>query len=310
MCIKKIISWFRGDDDDDDIIIPPPIVDPPPVPPNTTKDKYALLVGINQYADPSNDLAGCVNDVSKIREFLIGNAGFSIDNIRVLTDLRATKQGIIERLNWLVNNRLNDDELVFYYSGHGSQVRDRNGDELNDYKDEILCPHDMNWDDPLTDDIVGAILRTCNRNAYLTAIIDACHSGTITKDINNPTKKIRKKSKFIIPPYDIRARSLESELKENVKIQLKNDQRHVLFSGCKDDQTSLTTTLGGSWGGLMTKSLVNALHYPGSRTWKDIYSDVIDMVSSDLIELGESSTSQTPQLSGDTDLLNRTPFGI
>ena len=38
------------------------------------------------------------------------------------------------------------DVLVFYYSGHGSQVRDRNGDELTDGLDEIICPYDMDWD--------------------------------------------------------------------------------------------------------------------------------------------------------------------
>ena len=38
------------------------------------------------------------------------------------------------------------DVVVFYFSGHGSQIRDRDGDELTDQLDEVICPYDMDWD--------------------------------------------------------------------------------------------------------------------------------------------------------------------
>ena len=43
------------------------------------------------------------------------------------------------------------DVLYLHYSGHGSNVPDKNGDEA-DHRDEILCPSDLDWKDPLTDD--------------------------------------------------------------------------------------------------------------------------------------------------------------
>ena len=81
--------------------------------------KKALLVGIDAYAAP-NTLYECVNDVTNMRDILIKYYGFEVDNIRVLTDARATKQGILDRLRWLIQDAMLGDKLVFHYSGHGS----------------------------------------------------------------------------------------------------------------------------------------------------------------------------------------------
>ncbi|MBW1848944.1 MAG: caspase family protein, partial [Deltaproteobacteria bacterium] len=61
-------------------------------------DKYALLVGINKYHPSLNcNLQGCVNDVEHLRDILIDQFEFDPDNIRVLTDERATHNNIIDR---------------------------------------------------------------------------------------------------------------------------------------------------------------------------------------------------------------------
>jgi hypothetical protein len=302
MCIKNIINWFKVNDNDDD----DPIVDQPTNPSGT---KFALLVGINKYADPSANLSGSINDVNNIRSFLINKAGFEADNIRVLTDFRATKDNIIDRLHWLVYNRSDNDELVFYYSGHGSQVRDRNGDELNDYMDEILCPNDLDWNDPLTDDIVGEILDLCNDNAFLTVIIDACHSGTMTRELNSPNRKINRISKFITPPYDIRARSMDVVLHENVKLvagSIGAIQRHILLSGCRDNQTSAAAIIDRKWQGAMTHALVKALNENPYRNWFEIRDDVLETIKNNT----NYDFDQEPQLSGANELAVRNAFGL
>ena len=115
--------------------------------------RKALLVGINKYATAGSDLQGCVNDVTNVRDILLKYYGFTVPDIRVLTDDRATKVNIIERLGWLIAEVSAGDNIVFHFSGHGSQIRDRNGDELKDGLDEIICPHDMDWDGTfITDD--------------------------------------------------------------------------------------------------------------------------------------------------------------
>src|ERR687892_533321 len=83
----------------------------------------ALLVGVDRYAEPQVPvLRGCVNE-------------------------RATKAQIMRRLHEIIDASRPGDVVVFYFSGHGSQIRDRDGDELSDALDELLCPYDMDWDE-------------------------------------------------------------------------------------------------------------------------------------------------------------------
>ncbi|GAB4239321.1 MAG: caspase family protein [Deltaproteobacteria bacterium] len=142
--------------------------------------KKALLVGINRYPDPRNELKGCVNDVRQMAETLKSRYGFlSGDaNLRILTDARATTKAILDGLAWLTAGASPGDTLVFHYSGHGSQVPDRNGDETTDRLDEILCPYDLDWEHPLTDEDLAAATARVPPGALLTVILDCCHSGT------------------------------------------------------------------------------------------------------------------------------------
>jgi len=174
--------------------------------------KKALLVGLNRYKPELNaDLKGCVNDVENIRTLIVNKFGFDPENIRVIIDDRATRRAIINRLNWLINCSIAGDELLFHYSGHGSQVRDRNGDELDDKLDEILCPYDLDWNNPLTDDVLARRLKDLPKGVNFTMICDSCHSGTMTRStrLGNPHGEL---ARFIMPPFDIRARSLDRDI--------------------------------------------------------------------------------------------------
>ena len=110
--------------------------------------------------------------------------GFTIDDIRVVTDERATKKAIMERLAWLVKGAKAGDRMLFHFSGHGSQVRDRDGDELKDKMDEILCPHDMDWDGTyIVDDELRKIFTGLPKGCALEVLLDSCHSGTGTREL-------------------------------------------------------------------------------------------------------------------------------
>lgn len=89
-----------------------------------------------------------------------------------------TKRNIRNALRWLVHGCQSGDSLVFHYSGHGSQVRDRDGDEVDGY-DESLLPVDYDTDGRLVDDEINAtIVRPLPAGAVLHAIVDTCFSGT------------------------------------------------------------------------------------------------------------------------------------
>ena len=108
--------------------------------------KKALLVGINDYAPAGAggpDLRGCVNDVRDMANTLsvLGVVSPAPSTMRILTDTRATRASIISGFKWLTSGAKKGDMLVFHYSGHGSQVVDVSGDEI-DRRDEAICPHD------------------------------------------------------------------------------------------------------------------------------------------------------------------------
>ncbi|MEI6586887.1 MAG: caspase family protein, partial [Sediminibacterium sp.] len=63
----------------------------------------ALLVGINKYPDPRNELRGCVNDILDMAHFISEkNKVYATENIKKLTDKDATKKTIVAQIKWLL----------------------------------------------------------------------------------------------------------------------------------------------------------------------------------------------------------------
>jgi len=292
----------------------------PQVPSRTEPTKRALLVGIDDYTSAFvSDLSGPVNDVIDIRDLLIEVYGFDADSIRVLCNYRASRDEILDRLHWLIDEAMSGDELVFHYSGHGSQVRDRNGDELDDHMDEILCPADYHGQAPyLKDDDIADIFKKLPQGAYLTMICDACHSGSMSREFVRPEDWVddeepQKMTRYSSPPVDIVARS-EGRTLDVSKMGMKqvpgmngwlaksDDQRHVLLSGCKDDQVSWSAILDGYWHGALSHALVKTLRENPDLTWVEAQKKVIEHIYGWELE-------QDPQLSGSPELINRKVFG-
>lgn len=141
----------------------------------------ALCIGIN-YEGSDNALRGCINDaensLTKFKQ-MAGDSGWPPVEEMLLTDHTKdtpTRDNIIRALAWLVTNAQPNDLLWFHFSGHGSHVRDRDGDEA-DGQDECICTLDNKavTDDELKKFLCGTLPVGCT----LYAIFDCCHSGTI-----------------------------------------------------------------------------------------------------------------------------------
>lgn len=143
----------------------------------------ALLVGIDEYPDPVPSLRGCVNDVNRFKSVLTNTYGVSSSSIRTVTNRAATRAGIMAAFeSHLINGVKAEDTVIFYFSGHGSNTPDLNGDE-SDGEDEALCPHDIDPTRPdtwLTDDVIRHLLSRVP-TANVLVILDCCHSGTGTR---------------------------------------------------------------------------------------------------------------------------------
>lgn len=269
-------------------------------------NKRALIVGINRYSIPGADLRGCVNDALGMANVLHKFFDFPKSNMKILLDEDAKKINIIDGIKWLIDNAKPGEELVFHYSGHGSQIPDFDNDEV-DKLDEILVPHDMNWRDKLqiSDDVIYNIFKNLPKDVFLTMICDSCHSGTMTRAVGSvPLHKPR----FVMPPADIMTKVVNmkspfvNKLGEKQRAIHVSPQRHILLSGCKESQTSADALINGKWQGALTSALITEIYKTPTTNWKVIHNKVIS-------RLKQQGFDQDPQLRGGQFLLERNIFG-
>jgi metacaspase-1 len=232
--------------------------------------KKAVLIGINRYRIPGADLRGCVNDVKNMQSVLTRSYGFKGGDITVLTDFAATKKGIESAIRKLVQGGRKGDVLLVHFSGHGSNVPDDDGDEADD-RDEILCPTDLDWKNPMRDDWLRKTFDSMRAGVSLTVITDCCHSGTITRAVQPPDAPSIER--YLPSPWDLVAVESGRSLRGTVKTELRKSKRasrkqrdiveadlpEVLITGCRADQTSADAMIGGSFNGALTYNLVAAI---------------------------------------------------
>ena len=149
----------------------------------STSRKLALLVGINDYVDAP--LQGCINDVEMQKQLLIHRFGFNPQDIRVLADAQATRQGMLEAFEQhLIQQAKPGDVVVFHFSGHGSQVDDPDCD-FSDCRNSTFVPVDSSLSGESTvADIMGHtlfLLVSALKTENVTVVLDSCHSGGGTR---------------------------------------------------------------------------------------------------------------------------------
>jgi len=225
--------------------------------------RKAFLVGINDYAPAGAggpDLRGCVNDVRDFANTMgaLGIVPIHPATMRIVTNRNATKGNIVAGIKWLLSGAKKGDVLVFYYSGHGTYVVDVSGDEL-DRRDEAICPHDFAAAGPIKDDDIRTLLSGLPAGVNLDVFFDSCFSGTATRVL--PTGDAAAATdgitvRFIEPPLD---QSIYADAAPSLPVKgiLKEDGKgerdlvlvpglnHVLWSGCRDNETSGEGDVGG-----------------------------------------------------------------
>jgi hypothetical protein len=280
-----------------------------------TKEKYATLVGIDNYDNPSLALNGCKNDVNDAYDYLTKSLQFAPDNIRVLVDARARKAEILDRIRWMGSKVAQPETTcVAFQSSHGSQLRDRDGDELNDGMDECLIAYDLgpDWTGAVIDDEIRAAMDEgtgpagIHPTSRFIFVVDACHSGTMTRN-SPPFGSKQYKIRYAPPPMDIALRSLGRDLSITRIAGTMASNRHILISGCLDNQTSAETEFNGQVRGAMSYNLFSTLREMGNNlTWEEL----IGTISTKLANTG---FSQRPSLTVPQDLLQEkfsASFGV
>ncbi|KAF9115558.1 Ca(2+)-dependent cysteine protease [Mortierella sp. AM989] len=282
-----------------------------------TGHRRALLIGIN-YTGHSNVLNGCVNDTAVMKRFLL-QVGFKEEHIRILTDDQVgtkwmpTRDNIIQNLSWLIHDAKKNDSYFLHFSGHGGKIEDRDQDET-DGKDNCIFPLDYKEKGVIIDDeLHNLLVKELPEGARLTALFDCCHSGSALDlpYMYTPSGYIRGSSalanlghELVEGKFDAEAlkelqlkwEKLQKEEKEfDRQVELKAANSDVImFSGCKDDQTSadVSITRGGntSSNGAMTYAFTKSFSANSNQSYQEMLVSIRELME-------EKKYQQKPQLS-------------
>jgi hypothetical protein len=175
---------------------------------------------------------------------LIDAYGYQDANIYVLRDddnaRLPTKANILAGLMGIIVMSSAADTVWVHYSGHGSQIRDLNGDE-QDGLDECIVPCNYNMAGFITDDEIFAILK--NAKCRMILCFDSCNSGTVC-DLQY---SINCNAGGLVPTVN------NSKFVSNPNI--------FMLSGCRDVQTSADaySMMAKQSCGAFTTSLIETL---------------------------------------------------
>ncbi|RDX49463.1 hypothetical protein OH76DRAFT_1483123 [Lentinus brumalis] len=228
-----------------------------------TGRRKALCIGINYKGQP-NELYGCINDARNVVKFLRRH-GYKSEDIVLLTDdttdprSRPTRANILDAMHWLVKSAQPNDSLFFHYSGHGGQVKDRDGDERDGF-DEIIFPLDHKRSGYIVDDLMHTIMvKKLPVGCRLTALFDSCHSGSV---LDLPYL------------YSSDGRVKGSQVKAKW-VDYKSTPADVIsWSGCKDSQTSADTWEAGNATGAMSYAFMTSLQQNPQSTYQELLRSI------------------------------------
>ena len=205
---------------------------------------------------------------------------------------------------------------MVHYSGHGQQISDNNGDEIDKLDETIVC-----WDTPafykkgytgdkhLRDDELGvmiAVLREkLGTEGQLLVFMDSCHSGTGTRG-DKPAVKIRGGTDpLLIPEFE----SITPGSNEEAEKGFGMSETPVQTRGSGNRMAPMVLFAGASFNELNYETMDDDGNGVGSLSWSiaKVFAEMEDdMTFRSLFNkihacMSTVAPRQTPMLEGDID---------
>ncbi|KAJ1327347.1 hypothetical protein BSLG_010689 [Batrachochytrium salamandrivorans] len=195
---------------------------------NPNRKTRALYIGIN-YTGTKSALRGCVQDVQNVSKY-VGSTNIFKESLFLTDDQQEPAK------------------------------RPTHGDETSGL-DQTIAPLDYEQAGQITDDEMNAILvHPLPKGVRLTAVFDCCHSGsaldlpyTYSVDAFQAVSLVTQKAQGGQPSADA-----DAARKKTIE-QKSSEADVVMFSGCKDSQTSADAVIDGSATGAMSWALLAVL---------------------------------------------------
>ncbi|HTK38532.1 MAG TPA: caspase family protein [Pyrinomonadaceae bacterium] len=267
--------------------------------------RRALLIGISKYESARfPKLEYPPNDVARLAELLESpEYGFSVTKLTDDSSQKPTRENIIKAIQKvLIDGAEPGDVSLFYFSGHGSSVKNSLSDEA-DHRDETIVPMDAvrpvtnlaEFKDIRDKEIAEIFDRAVEKGVKLTAIFDSCHSGSIARG-DEQAKEVEEAD------FDIKLAPTEAQ-------RIKPEDRGALIITAAEDYQQAsggTYQLNGreaKYSHLTAELLQTLYETPADRVSA---SDLFRRITARLTAAGRT---QTPTIAGDTERLDEDIFG-
>ncbi|UVK49532.1 caspase family protein (plasmid) [Mesorhizobium sp. AR07] len=276
----------------------------------------ALVVGVSGYPNlpEAIHLVGPKNDAREVANTLV-RLGVPAGDVTVLADGVSglqdgvsapgpgTRQAVLAGLDHLADTARNGDLIIFYFSGHGSQQPDLNGDEEGGF-DQIFLPYDIGrWngesvDRAIVDDELGArVQRILDKGADFFGILDACHSATGFRDIPSDDARARG-----VDPTDLGVPEAVGSTGRPIALERKalpkGRGRAAFFYAAQTTEVALEKTPKGAADGesygVFTYTMLNRLNQTPDLTYRTLHQAVVADIKRNTL-----MATQTPDLEGD-----------
>ena len=210
-------------------------------------NRRALCIGIDAYPAPQA-LAGCVND-SRDWSSALQSLGFTVSS---LINEQATRAAMLDAMQQLISTASPGDSIVIQYAGHGTKVKDLDGDEV-DGTDEALVPFDFGTGSFLIDDDIRRIMVAIPRGVSLTCFMDCCHSGTNTRmfGVTPETDPQGSRARFLqmTPEWNAAHAAFRSEMRAGPAPagRAADSMREINFAACLPEQVAYESAGSGDF---------------------------------------------------------------
>ena len=254
--------------------------------------KRALVIGIGKYAPGTgwHSINGDRDADSVVR--MLALTGFK--DVVCLKNEKATKANIVRAFNALAGRCRLGDVVYIHFSGHGQQVKDANGDEVDDALDESWIPYDAcvslcakdRGEKHLVDDEIGALLDNVyakvGDEGRILVVADACHSASSTRYDSSEGLVTRGSDKVF-----------QTKVRNDIS---HHPQNWILLSACADKQCNVE--LKNPAMGMLTFAIISLVRNGRTDDNKDFVVKIQRFFDRHRSSLGE----QTVSISGDKSL--------
>lgn len=136
---------------------------------------HAIIIGVNDYSNVENfsSLTYSSKDAQDINDLIRDKWGISKSNIHLFNESNTTTYDVIQKaIHEVISNLSEDDNLLFYFSGHGDEIKENSYLILSDTVEDSLGQ----YENVIVLNDLNKLFKQCKAKIKF-RIFDACKCG-------------------------------------------------------------------------------------------------------------------------------------